>query len=323
MFRTEVQLTPAKTKITLADNLFTIGSCFSDTIGTKLTQHKFNVLVNPFGTNYNPYSIHKSLAYTIHNQPPSPHTYIESQGVIHNYDFHTSFSELQQRGIEKKITDAIGTAHYHVKNTHYILLTYGTAWVFERIDTGEIVANCHKVPAHHFKKSLLSQKKIIDSFDSLYKELKVFNPNCKIIATVSPVRHLKETLSLNSVSKAVLRVACQTIIETYADVYYFPAFEIMMDDLRDYRFYKPDMLHPSEEAEEYIWNKFASCYFDKDTQQFIKQWSHIRTALSHKPFHPQTQAHQNFLRSTLQELQALRATVNVDAEIKFIESQLI
>jgi hypothetical protein len=178
------------------------------------------------------------------------------------------------------------------------------------------------MPASGFTKSLLSQKKVLESFEEFYRDLKAFNPKCKLILTVSPVRHLKDTLSLNQVSKSVLRLACQTITETYSDAYYFPSYEIMLDDLRDYRFYKPDMIHPSEEAEAYIWDKFSGCYFDNPTKAFIEKWKPIHTALQHKAFHPGSSAHQTFLSKTLAQLEELSGTVNVDQEIALVKQQL-
>jgi hypothetical protein len=179
------------------------------------------------------------------------------------------------------------------------------------------------MPASGFTKSLLSQKKVLESFDEFYRDLKAFNPTCKIILTVSPVRHTKDTLPLNSVSKSVIRLACQTISETYGDAFYFPSYEIMLDDLRDYRFYGQDMIHPSGEAEEYIWNKFSECYFDNHTLEFIKQWKSIYAALQHKVFHSGTAAHQSFLEKLLSQLKELSTQVNVDKEIDSIRAQLV
>lgn len=323
MFRTEVIVAPSPVQINLREKILTAGSCFSDSIGKQLSESKFNALVNPFGVSYNPFSIHKVLLLALHNQVVSDHTFLESQELVANYDFHSSFSATKKSEIESKIKEVVGTTHYFLKDTQWIFITYGTARVYERNDTGEIVSNCHKMPASGFTKSLLSQKKVLESFDEFYKDLKTFNPKCKLIITVSPVRHIKDTLPLNSVSKSVLRLACQTITETYQDVFYFPSYEVMLDDLRDYRFYKSDMIHPSEEAEEYIWNKFADCFFDQTTKAFIKQWKPIFTSLQHKPFHSQTSAHQTFLKKTLQQLQELSKTVSVDKEIELIKSQLL
>lgn len=323
MFRTEINLEASPVKINLKDKILTAGSCFSDAIGKQLAETKFNTLVNPFGASYNPHSIHKVLRYALHNQVVPDNAYLSHQELIANYDFHSSFSQVKKSEIEKKIRETIGASHYFLKDASWIFITYGSAWVYERNETGEIVSNCHKMIASGFTKSLLSQKKVLESFEEFYRDLKTFNPSCKIILTLSPVRHIKDTLQLNSVSKSVIRLACQTISETYSDVFYFPSYEIMVDDLRDYRFYKSDMLHPSEEAEEYIWEKFLDCYFDDHTKEFIKQWKPINTALHHKAFHAGTSAHQGFLNKTLTQLQELSKTVNVDKEIASIKAQLI
>lgn len=323
MFRTEIIPEASPAKINLKDRILTAGSCFSDSIGAQLLGSKFNVLSNPFGVSYNPHSIHKVLRYALHNQAVPDNTYTENQELIANYDFHSSFSALKKSEIESNIRESVGASHYFLKDAKWIFITYGTAWVYERNDTGEVVSNCHKIPASNFTKSLLSQKKMLESFDEFYRDLKTFNPDCKIITTVSPVRHIKDTLQLNSVSKSVLRLTCQTIAETYSDVFYFPSYEIMLDDLRDYRFYKQDMIHPSEEAEEYIWSKFSDCYFDNSTKEFVKKWKPIYTALQHKPFHLHSTAHQTFLAKTLVQLEELSKIINVDIEMKSIKSQII
>lgn len=323
MFRTEIIPQPFPVTINLKDKILTTGSCFSDTIGKQLYQSKFPVLVNPFGVAYNPYSIHKVLRYGLHNQVVADHTYLENQEVFANYDFHSSFSSLKKSETEGKLKEVIGGVHYFLKEAKWILITYGTAWVYERTDTGDIVSNCHKMPAVNFTKSLMSRKKILESFREFHKDLNSFNPGCNIILTVSPVRHLKDTLPLNSVSKSVLRLACQTITESFNNTFYFPSYEIMQDDLRDYRFYKSDMIHPSEEAEEYIWNRFTDCCFDASTKHFIKKWKTVFTSLQHRPFHVQTVSHQKFLKATLKQLEELGKTVDVTKEIESVKAQLI
>jgi hypothetical protein len=322
MFRTEITPDASPVKINLKDQIVTAGSCFSDSIGAQLAKSKFNVLANPFGVAYNPHSIHKTLRYALHNQPPAPNTYAENQELVVNFDFHSSFSALKKIEIEKNILETVGVSHYFLKDARWVFITYGTAWVYERADTGDIVSNCHKLPAAGFTKALLSQKKVLESFDEFYRDLKTINPNGKLILTVSPVRHLKDTLPLNSVSKSVLRLACQSIADTYTDAFYFPSYEIMLDDLRDYRFYKTDMIHPSSEAEEYIWNKFLDSYFDETTRSFLKQWTPLYASLQHKSFHPGSSAHQRFLQKTLSQLENFAKTVNVDKEIAFVKSQL-
>jgi hypothetical protein len=321
IFRTIVSNSQSPSKISLNNPFLTLGSCFADEIGKLLRENKFSVLPNPFGTIYNPYSIHKLLYYAIEGKPPLDNTYLNHNEVFLNYDFHSEFSALSQVELNEKIEASINTAHTFLKNASQLILTYGTAWVYERHDTSEVVANCHKKPSAEFTKSLLTHEKIIESFQDVYSALKTFNPSLKIILTVSPVRHIKDTLELNSVSKSVLRLACHTISTTYTDVEYFPAYEIMLDDLRDYRFYKADMIHPTEEAVDYIWEAFMNTYADQDLKNFLKQWKEIQTAMAHKPFHPSTTAHQKFLNDLLKKLELLSTKVDVKSEISLIQNQ--
>ncbi|MEK6781563.1 MAG: GSCFA domain-containing protein [Bacteroidota bacterium] len=321
-FRTELHSTPAEYKISHHDPMLTLGSCFADSIGQKLKAAKFSVSANPFGTLYNPLSIHKHVLQSIYNQTPQEHTYLQHQGIVLNFDFHSEFSSTSKNQLETKIKEAISQAHHFLKSSKFVFLTYGTAWAYERLDTKEVVANCHKMPSRQFHKFLLTQKKILESFDEFYRALKIFNPEIRIILTVSPVRHLKDTLELNSVGKSILRLTSHTLNELYSDVDYFPAYEILLDDLRDYRFYSSDMIHPTSDAIDYIWKKFSDRYFDSKTTTVLEKWQAISKAIDHKAFHPLSSAHQNFLKETLTKLQDLRTTVNVEEEILNIQSQL-
>jgi hypothetical protein len=318
-FRTVVSPVSSPQKMGISDRILTIGSCFADVIGTRLQLNRLKVLANPFGNLYNPHSIHNAIRYALYNERPAAHTYLERDGVSFNYDFHSEVSDVNQHNLSGKLKEIIGAVHYHLATSRWIIITYGTAWVYERKETGEIVANCHKVSNTHFTKSLLSQQEITDSFGKLYKEL---NPGIKIILTVSPVRHVRDTLELNSVSKAVLRAACHSAAGSFSDVSYFPSYEIMLDDLRDYRFYKADMIHPSDVAEDYIWEKFGETYFAQDIKTFLSKWTEIQQALNHRPFHPSSPAHQSFLRDTLKRLEALKDTVDVENEVALIKSQI-
>lgn len=303
--------------------MLTLGSCFADTIGQRLSASKFSISQNPFGTIYNPLSLHKLILQTVHNQQPHESSYLQNNNLALNYDFHSEFAEPSKILLEAKLKDIIRHTHLFLKNSKFLFITYGTSWVYEHVDTGEVVANCHKMPVNQFKKVLLSQEKILKSFDETYRAIKVFNPEIRIILTVSPVRHLKDTLELNSVSKSILRLACHSIAEMNTDIEYFPAYEILLDDLRDYRFYSSDMIHPSTAAVDYIWKKFSAVYFDQETRVFIESWENIAKALAHKPFQPTSLAHQHFLRETLKRLYELKLKVDVSEEIKLLESQLI
>ncbi|MEZ4972026.1 MAG: GSCFA domain-containing protein [Cyclobacteriaceae bacterium] len=322
-FRTVLQLPSLPNKIGIQDSVFTIGSCFADNLGKKLTDNKFSVAVNPFGTSYNPVSIQKQLVYALTNGRPSSTSYGELNDTYFNFDFHSSFSTLNRQSLENNISNAIEKQHSFLTSAKVLMITYGTAWVYERNENSEIVSNCHKVPGSAFKKSLLTQKKILESFETLHKQLTEFNSDLRIILTLSPVRHIKDTLELNAVSKAVLRLTCHTLSELYKNVSYFPAFEIVMDDLRDYRFYDRDLLHPSQEAIDYIWKKFRESYLDQLANGFIDQWEPISKALQHKPFQPKSIAHQKFLKQTLTQLENLKGVANVNREIQQIKQQLI
>jgi len=321
-FRTE--LTPAISTwpIALKDNIFTVGSCFADTIGNHLTENKFRVWNNQFGSIYNPISIHRLVLFSLRSELPISDSYLKNEGIYLNYNFHSSHSALSRQELETKIKNSIAGATEFLKNTNRIIITYGTAFVYRLKSGNEIVANCHKISSTNFTKSLLKESEIFESFKNLYSNLKSINPNCKIILTVSPVRHLKETLELNSVSKSVLRLSCHSIVNQFSDVDYFPAYEILLDDLRDYRFYKTDRLHPTEEAAEYIWEKFIDAYFDASSKGFINEWKEIRKNLHHKPFHPQSENHQKFLKSTLSRLEKLNTTIDLSSEIQTLKSRI-
>jgi hypothetical protein len=321
-FRTVLTPSSSNNSISLSDKVLTIGSCFSDTIGGRLKASKVHSLINPFGVIYNPYSIDKSLIYSTLPKLPQKNTYLQRDDLFLNYDFHSELCASDLNNLERTLKVITETTHSFLKNAKWLMITYGTAWVYERKDTVEIVANCHKAPQHMFTKSLLTQKKILESFEEMYKAVKATNPNIKFLLTVSPVRHIKDTLELNSVSKSVLRMACHTLTEIYPDVIYFPAYEIMVDDLRDYRFYKADMIHPSEVAEEYIWQKFKERYFDEQLTKFLNRWKEIQSALAHKPFHPSSPAHQKFVAETLKKLEELKSVVDVHQEIEALKAQI-
>jgi hypothetical protein len=322
-FRTEVTPTPPLIKSSLKNSFFTIGSCFADAMGSRLSDFKFHVAVNPFGTVYNPISIHKLLVLATQNGVLPEKSFLQNNDLHANYHFHSQFSSLQKNELKSQIQSTVSLVHQHLKNTKVVILTYGTAWVYRRKDTNEVVANCHKMSPGLFTKSLLSQRAIVEDFHTMRSVLSEVNPSIRFILTVSPVRHIKDTLELNSVSKAILRSACYELVQSNSDITYFPAYEIMMDDLRDYRFYKSDMLHPSAEAEEYIWQKFVDCYFNEATQQFLTKWKEIRSALAHKAFHPTSKEHQTFLKATLKKVMELTGVVDVEKEIESLQSQIL
>ncbi|MEQ8477747.1 GSCFA domain-containing protein [Fulvivirga sp.] len=323
MFRTELHIEPSANKIGLHSPILTIGSCFSDNIASKLSDNKIEVLANPFGTVYNPISIFKLLGNACKKEHPKTSEVVENDGLFAHYDFHSSFSKLNEAELTTAINKAVDDTHEFLKKTDYLIITFGTAFVYELDSTAEVVANCHKVPAKNFTKKLLTQKQVLEAFEEVYQRLMDLKPDLKIIITVSPVRHIKDTLALNSVSKSTLRLTCHTLENQYDNVAYFPSYELLMDDLRDYRFYKSDMLHPSAEAQDYIWSKFAPTYFDDQTQSFIKEWVKIKAAIDHRPFNPASEKHQQFIKATIEKIELLPQEISFSEELETLRNQLL
>jgi hypothetical protein len=323
MFRTEIHIPPSPIRIDHRCRILTMGSCFSNTIGEKLQRNKFNVLINPFGIIFNPESIFQLLTTAATKDDIFDDLFIENQNLWYNYHLHSEINAESKEALKSIIDKNLDHSLDFIKSAEIITLTLGTAFVYKLKSNGKIVANCHKIPAANFTKELLTVTEIVKGFNRMYDSISFLNPKIRIILTVSPVRHIKDTIELNSVSKAILRTACHTIMsEGYQNVSYFPAYEIMIDDLRDYRYYKEDMLHPSVVAEEYIWDKFMETYMEEHSKSFIKEWANILKAIEHKPFHPNTEAHQKFLKETIKKLNGLSKYVNVEKEIKTLEEQL-
>ncbi len=319
-FRTEITCPPAH-PIGLKNRILTTGSCFADQFGRWLQNNKFDVLVNPFGTNYNPISLHKSMIDSGSLQL-NEHLFVEHNQLWHHFDYPSQWSALKKEDLKSSIHHVQQQVNQYIKTTDVLMITYGTAWIFHRKKQNSIVSNCHKVPAVEFEKRLLTVDEITESFNALYAAITSIRPDLRIILTVSPVRHIKDTLVLNSVSKATLRLACHTLSNQHKDVEYFPSFEIMIDDLRDYRFYDRDRIHPTEEAVDYISHKFSDQYFKPEVKSFIEKWQMIRQSMVHRPYHPQSEAHQHFLKDLLHKLEELKEVVSVDEEIKNIQSQV-
>ncbi|MDQ4140076.1 MAG: GSCFA domain-containing protein [Bacteroidota bacterium] len=322
-FRTELNLPPQNKRLSLQTPVFTAGSCFAEVMGQKIQQYKVPSLVNPFGTIFNPVSLFTLLQASLKPQPEFTGELVQREDIWLAYDFHSSFAAHSRSELLTQIQQTLGQSHSFLQRADTLILTFGTAIGYFHRASNKLVANCHKIPQSQFQKRLLSVPEITTAFNYFYQALQQINSNAQIILTVSPVRHLKETIEGNSVSKSVLRVVCHELKEQYAAVDYFPAYELLLDDLRDYRFYKPDMIHPTEVAEEYIWGKFKTAYFDNDFQQFTEKWDKIRQALAHKPFHPESVSHQQFLRKVLRQLEELNTKVDCQAEISTLKKQLI
>ncbi len=322
MFRTELSNTHPKFNFTHQDKILSLGSCFAQNIGTRLSTFKFEVCTNPSGILFNPLSIFELLAFATGTKTLPPTSYQQLGSTFLNYKFHSQLNANSEKNLKQKVNNELTHLKECLENTAILMLTFGTAWVYRTKNTEMLVANCHKVPQNQFNKELSGVEEIIDEFGKLKNWLDQVNPNLKILLTVSPVRHVKEGLANNNLSKSILRLACHKLTEAFDLVDYFPAYEILMDDLRDYRFYAKDMIHPNEQAQDYVWEKFSSTYFSEPTIAFKLEWQDMLNALNHKPFHPTSEEHQSFLRHTLLKLENLSATVDVSNEIEAIKSQI-
>ncbi|MEK6476952.1 GSCFA domain-containing protein [Catalinimonas sp. 4WD22] len=324
MFRTPVTITPSSDKLQLSSKVLSIGSCFAQAIGKRLTENKFDAYNNPFGTLFNPASIFNLLIHSLNNQPPKEDSYLLRDNVHYNYNFHSDFASESKEGLQKQIENALSQTHNFLENADWIIITLGTAFYYEKKNNGEIVANCHKMPSAIFEKKILKPEEIQTRFTHFYENFHGINQKARFIFSVSPVRHIRDTLVQNTVSKATLRLAVEEIVQNYPEnTAYFPSYELMMDDLRDYRFYKADMIHPTEVAEDYIWEQWVSAYLDVEAREFLKEWEKIKRALAHRSFQPASKQHQQFILKTIEQLNLLSKQVDVRNEVEALKKQLL
>ena len=284
-FRTTIRMGDNQGWLHHSDALVMMGSCFSDNIGAKLRNAMMLVDVNPFGTVYNPLSIASSLDRLIDNEPVPGMELFAQNGSWNHYAFHSRYSMPDKQAALQRMNQRIARSHEHLKTSQVLVLTLGTAMAYRLRATGQVVNNCHKMPAPLFERELVSCRDITQALTTACRRLRAFNPSLRIIFTVSPIRHIADGLEVNSLSKATLRVAVDQVLHELSDglVCYFPAYEIVMDDLRDYRFYATDMVHPSEVAIEYIWQTFQAAYFDDRSAQAIARCERVNKRLAHRP----------------------------------------
>ncbi len=296
---------PFASTIRHGEKLLLAGSCFTENIGEKLRQHKFEVLENPHGILFNPVSIARSLTtYIVHKQYTAADLFYHHERWG-SWDHHTRFSDMDQQTCLDKINSSQTAAHHFLKDADWLLLTLGSAWVYE-LDNKQVAANCHKVPADKFNHRLLAVEEVLAVLDNIMHRLFMFNSKLRIIFTISPVRHLREGFVENNRSKAVLIQAVHHLVNKFSRLFYFPAYELVIDDLRDYRFYAEDMAHPNYLATNYVWEKFTATAIDAGSAALMKQLYELRGALLHKPFNPASAEHIKFLAAYLAKTKALQ-----------------
>lgn len=306
VFRTIVQVKPLPQAISTNSKIYFTGSCFAENIAEKVAANRLPVLCNPFGIIYNPLSIAKTLEYHISDLPlHNEQLQFYNERYFH-FDFHSKMAHPEQAVALKHIKEARDNGKTFLQQTTHLVITFGTAFAYFHKSSGEPVANNHKLPSTDFDKKLLSVETIVTSWLNIIKQLKSFNNKLIVIFTISPVRHWRDGAVENNLSKSVLIQSVQQLVQQIEDTYYFPAYEIMMDELRDYRFYAEDMLHPNATAIQYIWDKFSEACVDERGRICFKQMAELNAAIAHKPFFETSFQHQQFKKNMLEKSLSLQ-----------------
>ena len=303
-FTTKTPIQKSSFPIDYDSKILLLGSCFAENMGEKFEYFKFQTIVNPFGIIFNPVSLEKLIRRSIEKRKFTENDIFFHNDLWHCFEVHSELSNSDKDVFLESLNDLISSTNKHLSDSTHIIITLGTSWVYRNIESNEIVANCHKVPQKQFTKELLSILQIEESLESIISLVHSVNPNCKFIFTVSPVRHIKDGFVENTLSKAHLIAAVHSVLNrkfstslelTTQNNIYFPAYEIMMDELRDYRFYAEDMLHPSQTAIDYIWIQFFENYISESQFGLMNDICSIQKGLKHRPFNPNTESHQKFL----------------------------
>jgi lysophospholipase L1-like esterase len=312
IYRTVVSIDPPAFSIGYGDSIVNIGSCFSEHIGKYMADHKFTIDINPYGQQYNPLSIAQGLARLLEPVPHTASDLVLHQGLYHSMAHHSSFSSDTVEGTLHPINERLSQASSALKQASVLMLTYGTAHVFRHRASGQIVSNCHKLPSSTFDMEMVMADEIVAATSQVLQDIRAINPHIRVILTVSPVRYFAFGHAINTVSKAQLFTAIYQLQRTMNNVYYFPAYELVIDDLRDYRYYADDMLHPSPLAIQYVWERFAETLLHTDTHLIMAEIASILSAIQHRPRHAVGEAHQRFIHTQIAKIDALTAKTGLD-----------
>ena len=301
--------------------VLSIGSCFAQMIGQRMRDTKFDILVNPFGTIFHPLNLADLLDHALFGDPMDEKGILERDGLFLHYSTHSDVVGKTPEELTQTYEGQLRLARIFLEGASHLILTFGSAWIYTHESAGR-VANCHKQAQRLFTKSISSLEEmemvLWNVFDNISRTL----PALKIILTLSPVRHIKDGVAENQLSKSMLRVLCANLERRIDTVSYFPAYEIMMDELRDYRFYKPDLIHPTEEAENYIWEKWQHSFFPEETRNKVDEIRKVQLELSHRPFNPESPSHRKFLQNLLSKLERLNVEFDFSKEIEQVTNQL-
>ncbi|MCX2745769.1 GSCFA domain-containing protein [Mangrovivirga sp. M17] len=321
-FRTEIKAKKADFELLPGENILLAGSCFAENIGKKLGDYGFQTSINPMGIIFNPVSLAKiinnslSEAFQINNDH-----IIERESLYFSLDFHSKLYANDPQKLLFEITNRLSNLREAVTEAKTIFITFGTAYIYRYQPTNNIVANCQKIPQTYFTKSLLEVDEITESWNYTVKSIKAVNPNCKIVFTVSPVRHIKDGFHENQLSKSTLLLAINKLVEENDFCSYYPAYELLLDDLRDYRFYSEDLIHPNDQAVEYVREHFWETYLSEKTIQLVGKYEKIKRRLEHRPLQRGNQ-HLTFLKETKKMLLVLNEQFPVENLIEEVDYKL-
>ena len=305
-FTTKIPIAKSDAPIDYSSRIVSLGSCFAENMGEKFDFFKFQNTTNPFGIIFNPISIEKIIDRAINLNYFTEDDLFFHNELWHCYEVHSDLSNDNKEVFLSNLNQILKETNQKLTSATHIIITYGTSWVYKLKSTGTIVANCHKVPQNQFDKEFLSVEEIEKSIQNNLDLIQKVNPNCNVIFTISPVRHLKDGFVENQRSKAHLITALHTSISHLPTSMYFPSFEIQMDELRDYRFYAQDMLHPNSVAIDYIWERFCECTVAEEANPIMQEVASIQKGMAHRPFHPQSISHTKFLQNLSEKAAQLK-----------------
>lgn len=304
-FRTEIKCSPASQQIDHDSKVVLLGSCFSEHMEGKFDHFKFKHFSNPFGILFNPLAIQKAIQNCVSKTYYSQSNLVQNNDTWLSLNHHSKFNNSDPEKVLHAINENIEGGHRALKEASHVIITLGTSWVYQWNEDDQVVGNCHKISQKKFTKRLLSAEEIFESLKGIIEKVQSINQQAIFIFTLSPVRHLKDGFIENSLSKALL-LKCIHDLKDDSSIHYFPAYEIMMDDLRDYRFYKSDMIHPNDMAVDYIWNHFIDSWVGKASQTLMNEIDEIQRSLAHRPFDADSEAHKNFLQLLDEKIDALQ-----------------
>lgn len=304
-FRTVLPARQSPFQIDYPDGLLALGSCFAEHIGRLLIQSRFSLILNPFGILYNPVSILQALRTLRSGGKLSQQELFLHQDLWHHFAFHGRFSHPQQAMALQGMNTSLQRAQRQLQHTNHILITWGTAYAYRHQGSQEIVGNCHKLPGQTFERIRLNQDDFYEDYVTLLTAWKAEKPDLQVLLSVSPVRHLRDGLINNQRGKAILLLAAEALTQKLDFVHYFPAYELVLDDLRDYRFYEQDLTHPNDLAVQYVWEFFRQHCFSANAQWVFREIEPVLKAAQHRPFHTHTAAHQQFCAQQLTRIDDL------------------